>query len=148
MTPRIKNYLLILPIALALACLVQAAFWTPPASAHRMLIDEEQAGLLKVYYQGNIAATRTTVTLLDQEGNVLASGPVDAEGMFAYDKKLKPALAKADDGMGHGVTYDFAQGRPQETPVAVKAVFVVAIFIFVAAYFYMREQQRKKQVVK
>lgn len=143
--PRIKNYLLFLPVALALVLLAQAAFLAPSASAHRMLIDEEQDGLLKVYYQGNLAASRATVTLLDQEGNELASGPVDAEGMFAYDSKLKPALAKVDDGLGHGTTYDFAKGRPQETPVAVKAVFVVAIFLFVAAYFYMREQQKKTQ---
>lgn len=143
--PRIKNYLLFLPFFLALVVLAQAAFWVPPTSAHRMLIDEERAGLLKVYYQGSIAASRTTMTLLDREGNVLASGPVDAEGMFAYDHKLKPALAKADDGLGHGATYDFAEGRPQETPVAVKAVFVVAIFLFAAAYFYMREQQKKQR---
>lgn len=145
MTLRIKNHLLLLPLALVLACLAQAAFWTSTASAHRMLIDEEQKGILKVYYQGNIAATMATVTLLDGEGKVLANGPVDVEGKFAYDSKLKPSLAKADDGMGHRATYDFVKGRPQETSVAVKTFFVVAVFLFVAAFFYMRQQQKKKQ---
>lgn len=35
--PRIRNYLLLLPVALALVLLAQVAFWAPQALAHRML---------------------------------------------------------------------------------------------------------------
>jgi hypothetical protein len=134
---------IVLMLAVVVALLLQGAFTADLASAHRMLIDEEKSGVLKVYYQGNIAAVRATVTLLDSQGNTLAEGSVDTEGKFYYDPKLKPALAEADDGLGHGTTYDFSQGRPDEAPVVIKALFVVSLFLFVSAYFY-RQGQRKK----
>lgn len=130
-------------LVVAVALMLQGAFAADPASAHRMLIDKEKDGVLKVYYQGNIAAGRSTITLLDSEGNSLAEGPVDAEGKYYYDPKLRPAFAKADDGLGHGTTYDFSQGRPDEVPVGIKAVFVVAIFLFISAYFYQQGQRKK-----
>ena len=131
------------PLRLVAALLIILyCFQAEPAWAHRMLIRQEEPGVLRVFYEGGQAAGQARVTLLDAEERELGAGPVDEDGRFTFDPRLRPARAVADDGLGHRAVLNFAADDAAEVPLYARAIFGLALLLFAAGFFYYRAQKK------
>ncbi|MFZ5873388.1 MAG: hypothetical protein ACOYW8_03100 [Bacillota bacterium] len=94
-----------------------------PAWAHRVLIREEEPGVLRTYYEGEIPSPSAVVKLYDAGEALLLEGRVDAQGFFRYDRTRFPAAkAVVDDGMGHRAVIRLEAAPPAEIPPGEKRV--------------------------
>ncbi|MBS4021035.1 MAG: response regulator [Dethiobacter sp.] len=109
-----------------------------PAFAHRMLIRPIEPGLIQVVFDDDTVAKGAQVTLYDEGEEQLVQGNSDGEGFFKYDSKLPVALAVADDRIGHRATWQPDQEIKEELPKLPVAVLTLSVFIFVAAFFHLR----------
>lgn len=70
--------------------------------AHKLTIDNEQEDTVQVQYDDGSFSKRTTVHVLDKEGNELTSGSLNDQGTFSYASHAdKAETLIAEDGMGH-----------------------------------------------
>jgi len=115
-----------------------------PAWAHRLTVYEEEPGVLRVHYEGDIPAPAAVVALYDAREALLLEGQVDAQGYFRYDHARFPAVsAAADDGMGHRVFIRLDAGPPAEIPLAVRTVFGLSLLLFVLSFFGYWSRRKK-----
>jgi hypothetical protein len=109
----------LLPAVVLLIALAAA----DPAWAHRVLIREEEPGVLRTYYEGEIPSPSAVVKLYDAGEALLLEGRVDAQGFFRYDRTRFPAVkAVVDDGMGHRAVIRLEASPPAEIPLGEKRV--------------------------
>ncbi len=110
------------------------------ASAHLLIIEQKEAGTMMVRYDDGTPATLATVTLYDQEGNVLSEGSVNSEGFYRYDP-IKPVYrVVADDGMGHRARWVIgSENWWLEIPRWARALLGVSILLFIAAFLNYRK---------
>jgi len=109
----------LLPTVVLLIALAAA----DPAWAHRVLIREEEPGVLRTYYEGEIPSPSAVVKLYDAGEALLLEGRVDAQGFFRYDRTRFPAMkAVVDDGMGHRAVIRLEASPPAEIPPGEKRV--------------------------
>lgn len=127
---------LVLLIALAAA---------DPARAHRLLVREEEPGVLRTYYEGEIPSPSTVVTLYDTGEALLLEGQVDAQGFFRYDHTRFPAVkAVVDDGMGHRAVIRLDAAPSAEIPLVVKTVFGLTLLLFILSFSRYWSRRRKR----
>lgn len=134
-----------LVIGFMLLSVLQFTVLIDTVSAHRIYIIEEEPGKLKVFYEGNTAATRAVVSLLDDEENILMQEQVNKDGFFLYNyKKVKATKAIADDGLGHRTTFHLSAVITGEVPLFYKVAFGLSLLTFIAAYFSCRSKNATK----
>ncbi len=120
-------------------------FYPGTVSAHLMIIEQVEEGLMVVRYDDGTRAARAEVTLYDEGGNVISEGKVDREGYYSYDPSLPLYRAVADDGMGHRASW--VRGEESlwlEIPRWLRALVGVSIFLFIASYASYRSGKRKE----
>lgn len=118
------------------------------AYAHRMLMQEEDPGVLFVYYEGRVPAADAAVTLMDEHGEVLKQGETDEDGRFIFDPRLGALVARADDGMGHRVVFDLEKSIVEEgalfigdhlpLPLRIALGIGMIFLIYTALYFWTK----------
>jgi hypothetical protein len=107
---------LVVVLRLAVVLLIALAA-ADQAWAHRVLIREEEPGVLRTYYEGEIPSPSAVVKLYDAGEVLLLEGQVDAQGFFRYDRTRFPAVkAVVDDGMGHRAVIRLEAAPPAEIP--------------------------------
>lgn len=111
-----------------LSFIVLFLFMPGIAYAHGMHLTLEEPGTFRVEYEGGGFSPTIEVTLYDENGQVIAKGPVDAEGKFRFDPSLGVHRAVADDGMGHRAEY---RKEMESTPLP-KLPVVLGIFALIA----------------
>jgi len=158
-------------VLLAAVALLIALAAADPAWAHRVLIREEEPGVLRTYYEGEIPSPSAVVTLYDTGGALLLEGQVDAQGFFRYDYTRFPAVkAVVDDGMGHRAVIDLdaaplagekgdsppfldADGEnerykdtapPAEISPVVRTVFGLTLLLFILSFSRCWSRRRKR----
>lgn len=133
MESKSKPYIII-ALSSALTALLAA-----PAFAHRILLEMRGDDAVAVRYDDGTPARQTSVRLYDDDGNVIASGATDAQGVFNFDPSLNPYRAVADDGMGHRA--EWMEGRIEAIdaiPLWLRAALGLGILLFIGAVFYFR----------
>lgn len=107
--------------------------------AHGMLLQLVEPGVLKAEYDGGGFSPRTEVVLYDEAGNELASGPVDENGEFHFDKELAVHSAVANDGMGHQAEYK--EGVVEKS--IPKLPVVIGVFAVIGGVFAVYNKKSK-----
>lgn len=108
-------------------------------SAHGMDLRLIEPGVLQVEYDGGGFSPRTEVIIYDEAGNELASGPVDENGEFHFDKELNVDRAVADDGMGHRAEYK--EGVVERS--IPKLPVVIGVFAIIGGIFAVYNKKSK-----
>lgn len=113
------------------------------AYAHNMLIEPQEEGTVKVFYDDGSISARTTVTVLDSEGNEIEQGPVDDNGLYQYNNASDAAKIVADDGMGHRAEWAIGEeiSATTETQRWHLISGVVVIFLAIAVIFGKRRKE-------
>ena len=75
--------------------------WSLPVYAHKMTIDPERDGVIKVYYDDGSFSSKIEITVYDSNDEIIESGKLDDQGKYSYDINGGAAYIVADDGMGH-----------------------------------------------
>lgn len=130
-------------VALMPLAMFFAVLFGGPALAHRLLVLPVEPGRVQVMYEGNSVARQAEVVLYDLEQRELVRGQVDEEGYFIYDPKLPVANLVANDGMGHRATWNPDVEPARETPKGPVVMLVIAVMVFVAAFFNYRNSTAK-----
>lgn len=111
------------------------------AYAHGMFLRLEEPGVLRVEYDGGGFSPRTVVTIYDEAGNELGSGPVDEEGKFHFDPDLNVHRAVADDGLGHKAEY--REGVEQKS--IPKLPVIIGVFVVIGIIFAVFNRKAKNK---
>ncbi len=114
-----------------------------PVSAHRMIVEPVEEGVVTVYYEGGQLARRAEVVVYDKEDNELARGGLDEEGKFEYPLDQEAALIVADDGMGHQAEYVVGEEIGGELPRGITVAAVLLVFGLIAGIFQYRVKKRE-----
>ena len=107
--------------------------------AHAMFLELEEAGVLRVEYDGGGFSPRTEVTIYDENGDELDKGLVDEEGRFHFDTSLDVHSAVAEDGMGHRAEYE----KGVKTTTIPKIPVVIGVFLVVGLIFAFYNKKNK-----
>lgn len=129
-------------ITTTLLALFIAILFVTPVSAHRMLIEEISEGVVKVGYEDGRFSRRTVVVVYDQQGEEIASGALDGEGLFYYVPE-DAVLIEADDGLGHRAELVLGEEIAEELPRGLTIALVSAGFLLIAGFFQYRLVKRK-----
>jgi len=113
-----------------------------PVSAHRMLIEEISEGVVKVGYEDGRFSRRTVVVVYDQQGEEIARGALDGEGLFYYNP-ADAVLIEADDGLGHRTELVLGEEIADELPRGLTIALVSVGFLLIAGFFQYRLVKRK-----
>ena len=113
-----------------------------PVSAHRMLIEEISEGVVKVGYEDGRFSRRTVVVVYDQQGEEIARGALDGEGLFYYNP-ADAVLIEADDGLGHRTELVLGEEIADELPRGLTIALVSVGFLLIAGFFQYRIFKRK-----
>ncbi|MDE5413687.1 hypothetical protein [Alkalihalobacterium chitinilyticum] len=113
-------------------------------SAHKMIIiPGDDDGALKVLYEDGSFSTRTVVTVYDEKGNEIDSGPLDEQGAFYFDHNDAHFFV-ATDGLGHRTEWtvgeDVVVRSDPHRWIIGGAVFMV--FVLISLIFYFRTRKR------
>jgi len=130
-------------VALMLLAMFFAVLFGGPALAHRLLVLPVEPGRVQVLYDDHSPARQAEVILYDLDQGELVRGQVDEEGYFIYDPKLPVANLVANDGMGHRATWNPDVEPARETPKGPVVMLVIAVMVFVAAFFNYRNSTAK-----
>ena len=114
-----------------------------PVSAHRMMIEPVEEGVIKVYYEGGQIARRAEVVVYDQNNREIARNGVDAEGYFQYPLDKGDVMLIADDGMGHRAEWKIGEGRADDLPRGPTVAIVLAGFCLIAGLFHYRVKKKE-----
>lgn len=117
-----------------------------PVSAHRMIVEPVEEGVVTVYYEGGQLARRAEVVVYDKEGNELARGGLNEEGNFEYPPDQEAALVVADDGMGHRAEYEIGEETGEELPRGITVAAVLMVFGIIAGIFQYRVKKKEARV--
>ncbi|WP_018933173.1 hypothetical protein [Gracilibacillus lacisalsi] len=130
-------------------CLFINLFISPQTSnAHRLMIKQENDGVIHVYYDDGTPGALSVVTAYDSRGNKLFEKTVNEDGSLIYDTELNIHRFVADDGLGHRAsTLHSESDHSNEIPVFIRAMAGIAILLFIAALFFYRVKraENKKQ---
>lgn len=137
MKRQVFRCLVIMMVAAALTTLLDSAAW-----AHRLLIRPVEPGRVQVIYDDQKAAQQAEVIVYDQQQREIARGKVDEEGYFTFDPKLPAAALVANDGMGHRATWHPDEAPAREIPKLPVVILVVALLVFIAAFFQYRSSAK------
>jgi nickel transport protein len=113
-----------------------------PVFAHRMIIEEVDDGLIQVFYENGNVSRRTEVVAYDEQGNEMVRGPLDGDGLFAYDPE-KVILIVADDGLGHRAELILGEEIGQALPRVPTVIAVLGVFVLIAGLFHYRINKRE-----
>lgn len=118
--------------------------WGSSALAHRMIVDYEKEGLIKVRFDDRTAAVAANVEIYDADDNLLKEGQTDGEGYFSFDPSLSLHRAVADDGAGHQAEYVMGQKESflMGLPAWLRGLAGITIFLLLAAFVYRIKQNR------
>jgi hypothetical protein len=138
-----QNYLFIICSAAVLIALL----YPQTASAHRMIIEHSEEGVIHVRYDDGASAGLALVTAYDEEGDVLFEHEADHNGTLNYDGELGVHRIVADDGMGHRATWTDEEEASilEDIPLFVRALFGISILVFFAAIFFSRTNKKGKE---
>ncbi|SDY96593.1 hypothetical protein [Tindallia californiensis] len=118
---------------------------TSTAFAHRMLIEIENEGLLKVKYDDNTSAGFADVQLFDEDNQLLLEGKTDENGYFQYDTAIKFYRLVADDGLGHRARWRDGQTESLHgVPIWMSTLLGISFFLLIAAIIHYRSNQGRK----
>ncbi|GAB3801216.1 hypothetical protein [Virgibacillus kimchii] len=114
------------------------------ASAHRMLIEHDEAGFIHVRYDDGTGAGNAFVTAYDENGDVLFERKTDDDGILNYDKEWEIHRVVADDRMGHRAVSTTGEEASllDSVPLSVRALFGFSILLFIAAFFLLRTNKK------
>ncbi|WP_164219528.1 hypothetical protein [Virgibacillus sp. YIM 98842] len=114
------------------------------ASAHRMLVEHEEEGIIHVRYDDGTAAGAALVTAYDAKGDILFESEADEDGILNYERELEVHRLTADDGMGHRATWTDEEETSilDDIPLFVRAIFGISILLFLAAIFFSRTNRK------
>lgn len=129
-------------ITATLFVLIIIILFVTPVSAHRMLIEEISEGVVKVGYEDGRFSRRTVVIVYDQQGEEIARGALDGEGLFYYDP-ADAVLIEADDGLGHRTELVLGEEIADELPRGLTIALVSVGFLLIAGFFQYRLVKRK-----
>ncbi len=103
------------------------------AFAHRLIVQhlEGQENMVQVLYDDGTAASRASISLVAENGDVIWTGSADSNGNvklpgYTYAKGV------ADDGLGHRIMFTPGE-ESQEIPRWLAAIGGIAFLLFVAA---------------
>jgi len=119
---------------LVATAIVGVIFFLPAKSlAHRLIVQhlEGQENMVQVLYDDGTAASRATISLVGENGDVIWTGSADGNGKvslpgYTYYKGV------ADDGLGHRIMFMPGE-ESQVIPRWLAASGGVAFLLFVAA---------------
>ena len=128
------------------ALLLLALFDPQTASAHRMIIEHSEKGIIQVRYDDGTSAGVAQVTAYDADGEILFEREADDNGTLEYEEELAVQQITADDGMGHRATWTKEDKASilEDIPLFVRAIFGVSILVFLAAIFFLRSDKKSK----
>ena len=129
-------------ITTILLALFMAILFVTPVSAHRMLIEEISEGVVKVGYEDGRFSRRTVVVVYDKQGEEIARGELDGEGLFYYAPE-DAVLIEADDGLGHRAELVLGEEIAEELPRGLTIALVSVGFLLIAGFFQYRLVKRK-----
>ena len=112
--------------------------------AHRMVIEELEAGLVKVGYDDGRFSRRTEIVVYDEKGTELQRGMIDASGQFSFSPE-QAALIVADDGIGHRAEMALGAEVLEEKPRGLTVSLVFIAFLTLSGIFQYRVSSRQKK---
>lgn len=120
-------------------------FDASPAYAHRLVIEPQESGTIRVVYENGSFSSRTLITVYDATGNEIDSGSLDSEGYFYYDE-TEAHFFVADDSIGHRTEWRVGEevvfkSDPHRWLIGGIVLF---ISISIAVYFSYRVKKRKQ----
>jgi nickel transport protein len=113
------------------------------ASAHSLLIEPMEPGVIKVYYDGGGFSPKTVVTVFNQAGQQIYSGKLDQEGNFKYPVDIEAYRIIADDGAGHRARW--IVGTKFKKPLPKLPVIAVVLAVS-GAIAYIFEKRRGRSL--
>jgi hypothetical protein len=134
----INKYLLIITAVLLIFIPVKSVF------AHRMVIEELEAGLVRVGYEDGRFSRRTEIVVYNEQGMELQRGIIDPEGQFSYQPE-EAALIVADDGLGHRAELVLGAEVTEEKSRSLTVGLVFTAFLALSGIFQYRVYSRKRK---
>ncbi len=133
-----KMMIMLLLIVLVISIPVGTVF------AHRMVIEELEAGLVKIGYEDGRFSRRTEIVVYNEQGMELQRGMIDTNGQFSYQPE-EVVLIVADDGLGHRAELNLGQEVEEELPRGLTVSLVFSAFVLFAGVFQNRLNHKKKK---
>ena len=130
-------------LSMAMIVLLTLLLMQGKVFAHLMLVEKVEEGVLLVRYDDGTISARSTVTLYDEEGNIVSEGSVDNQGLYHYDSQKPVYRAVADDGLGHRAHWVKGETKTWlEIPRWMRALLGVAVLLFIASFAYYRSNKK------
>ncbi|MBM4761481.1 hypothetical protein [Bacillus sp. B15-48] len=131
-----KRYLLFLCIGLLFFMSPQSAF------AHKMVVEQVDAGVIHVRYDDGTAARLAIVSAFNDDGHLLFEQQVNEDGDLHYDKEVNVYRFVADDGLGHRASSVVTEEPTmlESIPISIRALLGVSLLLFIAAIFLFRKR--------
>ena len=99
----------IIILAVMIGCVV--VFVSLPSYAHALLIEPVEPGVVKVGFADGTFPATTIVTVFNEDGEEIARGLLDENGLFHYGAYPQAAYLIADDRMGHLTRWNLGYSR-------------------------------------
>ncbi|WP_022792412.1 hypothetical protein [Marinococcus halotolerans] len=111
--------------------------------AHKLTIDNEREDTVQVQYDDGSFSKRTTVHVLDKEGDELTSGSLNDQGTFSYAPHAdKAETLIAEDGMGHQAKVQIDNLTSDENGYSTWSIVggVILSFLFVSIAWIIKRK--------
>ena len=139
MSRSFKRYLFPVIITLCLIFLLPST-----VSAHRMIVEPVEEGIVKVIYDGGRIARRAEVVVYDEAGSEIARGGLDEKGHFYYPLDQGDVQVVADDGLGHRAEWKTGDSHGDGLSRAVTVILVLLGFVIIALVFHYRVKNQEE----
>ncbi|MCC3145491.1 hypothetical protein LJ207_09165 [Halanaerobium sp. Z-7514] len=144
---KIKKKTAYIALIFTLAFIALIFLQVDTASAHRLIIEEEEAGLVKLSFDDGGQASEVKIVLETEAGEIVEEGYSDEEGYYEYSPETEAQKMIADDGMGHRAVLVFGQGQQtslmDSLPLWFRTMGGILLILVIAAFYYIFKKTRR-----